>query len=68
MGRPRTAIGTYGHIAVRRRGDRSIAETRIRDADGRMRQVRITARSAALARLVLKEMLLDRPPFGGAQG
>jgi integrase len=66
MGRPRTTIGTYGHIAVRRRGERAIAETRVRDADGRMRQVRVSARSAALARTLLKERLLTRPGFGSA--
>jgi hypothetical protein len=49
MARPRTPVGAYGSIAVRRRGDRAIAETRIRDADGRIRQVRVTARSAAQA-------------------
>lgn len=64
MTRPRTPLGAYGSIAVRRRGDRVVAETRIRDADGRMRHVRVTARTAALARQVLKERLLDRPAFG----
>jgi integrase len=64
MARPRTPIGAYGSIAVRRRGDRTIAETRIRDADGRLRHVRVTARTAAQARLVLKERLLERPAFG----
>ena len=64
MARPRTPVGAYGSIAVRRRGDRVIAETRVRDADGRMRQVRVTARSAAHARNILKERLLDRPTFG----
>ncbi len=55
MARPRTPVGAYGSIAVRRRGDRAIAETRIRDVDGRVRHVRVTARTAAQARLVLKE-------------
>jgi integrase len=64
MARPRTPVGAYGSIAVRRRGDRVIAETRIRDADGRLRHVRVTARTAAQARQVLKERLLDRPTFG----
>ena len=44
-GRPRTAIGTYGAVNLRRRGSRALAETRIRDADGRIRHVRITART-----------------------
>jgi integrase len=66
MARPRTPVGAYGSIAVRRRGDRVIAETRIRDADGRLRHVRVTARTAAQARQVLKERLLDRPTFGSS--
>ena len=62
-GRPRTAIGTYGAITVRRRGSRAVAETRVRDADGRMRHVRITARTAEQARSGLKQRLLSRPGF-----
>ncbi len=64
MARPRTPIGAYGSIAVRRRGDRTIAETRIRDADGRIRHVRVTGRTAAQAQRVLRERLLTRPAFG----
>lgn len=67
MARPRTPVGAYGSIAVRRRGDRVIAETRIRDADGRVRHVRVSARSAARARQVLRERLLGRPLFGGGR-
>lgn len=66
MARPRTPGGAYGSIAVRRR-DRVIAETRIRDADGRLRHVRVTARTAAQARQVLRERLLDRPLFGSTR-
>lgn len=68
MARPRTPIGAYGSIAVRRRRDRAIAETRIRDADGQLRHVRVTARTAAEARLILKQRLLDRPSFGATRG
>lgn len=67
MARPRTPVGAYGSIAVRRREDRAIAETRIRDADGRIRHVRVTARTAAQAQLVLKERLLNRPAFGSTR-
>lgn len=67
MPRPRTPIGAYGAIAVRRRGERVIAETRIRDADGRTRHVRVTARSAAQARQLLRRRLLERPAFGGSR-
>ncbi|HJQ07288.1 MAG TPA: tyrosine-type recombinase/integrase [Nocardioides sp.] len=65
-GRPRTSIGTYGAIHVRRRGSRSVAETRIRDVDGRLRRVAATADSPALARALLKERLLDRSGYGAA--
>jgi hypothetical protein len=67
MARPRTPVGAYGSIAVRRRGDRVIAETRIRDADGRVRHVRVTAQSAAHARVSLQERLLNRPAFGSTR-
>lgn len=67
MARPRTPVGAYGSIAVRRRGERAIAETRIRDADGRVRHVRVTGRSAAQARRSLKERLLNRPAFGSTR-
>ncbi|UFN46503.1 tyrosine-type recombinase/integrase [Nocardioides okcheonensis] len=43
-----------------------IAETRVRDDDGRLRQVRISARSRAQATKILKERLLNRPRFGAA--
>ena len=42
-GRPRTAIGTYGAVYVRRNVDRCVAETRVRDLDGRLRKVTATA-------------------------
>ena len=67
MARPRTPVGAYGSIAVRRRADRAIAETRIRDADGRIRHVRVTARTSAQAQSVLKERLLNRPAFGSTR-
>ena len=63
-GRPRTAIGTYGAISTRRRDGRAIAETRIRDSDGRVRQVRVRARTADRARSILRQRLVSRPGFG----
>ncbi len=63
-GRPRTAVGTYGTLTVRRRDGRAIAETRIRDADGQVRQVRVRARTAEQARAKLKQRLMSRPGFG----
>jgi hypothetical protein len=49
-GRPRTPIGTHGAINTRREGGRVVAETRVRDLDGRLRQVRATGPTAASAR------------------
>lgn len=63
-GRPRTAIGTYGEIHVRPRGRRSVAETRYRDLDGRLRKVTATADSLATARTLLKQRLLNRTGYG----
>ena len=37
-GRPRTPIGTHGAINTRRDGVSVVAETRVRDLDGRLRQ------------------------------
>lgn len=60
-GRPRTPIGTHGAITTRRVGDRTVAETRVRDLDGRLRQVRVFAPTAAAARTRLKERIRERP-------
>jgi len=63
-GRPRTAIGTYGAVYVMRNVDRCVAETRVRDLDGRLRKVTATAGSPSAARALLKERLLIRPGYG----
>lgn len=63
-GRPRTSIGAYGDIYVMTRRGRCIAETRIRDADGRLRKVTATAASQRAATARLKERLLERPSRG----
>lgn len=60
-GRPRTPIGTHGNITTRRRGRRVVAETRVRDLDGRLRQVRVSGASAAAARMRLMERIRERP-------
>jgi len=65
-GRPRTAIGTYGTISIRCAGRHYVAETRFRDADGRLRKVHATAASRANARTLLKERLTDRPATAAA--
>ena len=65
-GRPRTPIGTYGAINTRRDGGRVVAETRVRDLDGRLRQVRATGPTAAAARARLMERLRERPALPSA--
>ncbi|TIC88245.1 site-specific integrase [Nocardioides sp. GY 10113] len=66
-GRPRTPIGIHGTINTRRTGDRVVAEARVRDLDGRLRQVRATGATAAAARTRLLERIRERPqlPSGG---
>jgi len=66
MTRPRIDIGTYGTITTRRTGEQTIAETRVRDADSRVRQVRVCRETAPQARRELKNRLPRRPGFGHA--
>lgn len=63
-GRPRTVIGAYGTISVRRRGSSYVAIARHRDADGRLRRVTGAARSESAAKARLRERLADRPAYG----
>jgi hypothetical protein len=67
-GRPRTPIGTHGAINTRRQPGRVVAETRVRDLDGRLRQVRASGPTAAAARSRLLERIRERPslPSTGA--
>jgi hypothetical protein len=65
-GRPRTPIGTHGAINTRRKGGRVVAETRVRDLDGRLRQVRATGQTAAAARARLMERIRERPALPSA--
>lgn len=60
-GRPRTPIGTHGAINTRRASNRVVAETRVRDLDGRLRQVRASGPTAAAARTRLMERIRERP-------
>lgn len=60
-GRPRTPIGTHGAINTRRESGRVVAETRVRDLDGRLRQVRASGPTAAAARTRLMERIRERP-------
>jgi len=63
-GRPRTPIGTFGAVNVRRTGKSVLAETRVRDPDGQLRRVPASAASAAAARRRLKEKLVARDARG----
>lgn len=67
MGRPKTPIGAYGSITVRHRGRSMVAEARVRDQDGRLRQIRVAGPTAAAARHRLKERLVDRPEQNGGK-
>jgi integrase len=60
-GRPRTPIGTHGAVNTRRAGSLVVAETRVRDLDGRLRQVRASGPTAAAARTRLMERVRERP-------
>ena len=60
-GRPRTPIGTHGAINTRRDRGSVVAETRLRDLDGRIRQVRASGPTAAAARTRLMERIRERP-------
>lgn len=66
--RPRTPIGTHGAINTRRDSSRVVAETRVRDLAGRLRQVRASGPTAATARTRLIERIRERPsvPSSGA--
>lgn len=65
-GRPRIPIGTHGAITTRRQGSRTVAETRVRDLDGRVRQVRASAPTATAAKNRLKERIRERPAMPGS--
>ncbi|MGH3499246.1 MAG: hypothetical protein ACRDP1_17465 [Nocardioidaceae bacterium] len=65
-GRPRTPIGTHGGINTRREEGRVVAETRVRDLDGRLRQVRAMGPTAAAARSRLMERIRERPAIPSA--
>lgn len=65
-GRPRTPIGTHGAINTRRVGSRTVAETRVGDLDGRLRQVRASGATAAAARNRLMERIRERPSLPSA--
>lgn len=66
-GRPRTSIGTYGTMHVKRVGTRRYrARTRVRDADGRLREVKATSSSGNQAKALLRDRLKVRDGYGAS--
>ena len=66
-GRPRTTIGTYGTINVKRVGRRRYrARTRVRDADGKLREVKATSGSGNQAKALLRDRLKMRDGYGAS--
>ena len=64
-GRPRTVIGTFGEVDVKRLAvGRYRASTRYRDVDGRLRRVAATGSNARAAIALLKGRLVDRRGYG----
>ena len=64
MARPRTPIGTYGTISIRRQpSGRYAARTRYRDWDGKSREVQYTASTRPAAERALKKKLAERSLF-----
>lgn len=61
MARPTLPLGTHGRIRVYRLGPKRFrARTKVRDHDGRVREVERTGPSASRAENLLKEALRDR--------
>lgn len=64
MARPRTPIGTFGTITIRRsNGGRYVARTRYRDWDGKSRHVQTTGTTRPAAERSLKKKLSERDLF-----
>jgi integrase len=66
MGRPRLPVGAHGNVRTKRVGKHWVAATRVRDADGRRREVKRSGRTADEARYNLQDALKERPAFGGS--
>lgn len=60
MGRPRTAIGTFGDISVKAGPRAFIASTRFRDWDGKLRRIEATGSSRSSAKAELKKRIAQR--------
>lgn len=60
MGRPRTAIGTFGEVSIRPVNKMYLATTRFRDWDGKLRRVEATGHSRSAAKAELKRRISCR--------
>lgn len=67
-GRPRTSVGTFGNITVRKHGPRFVAGTRYRDWDGQLRRIEATGTTRQSAERALKERIVARTESEGATG
>ncbi|WP_370289055.1 tyrosine-type recombinase/integrase [Nocardioides sp.] len=69
-GRPRQSVGTHGSISFRPKADGYMARTRVRDRDGRTREVTATGKTKGSAERALKAKLEVRRPStpAGLQG
>lgn len=67
-GRPRTPVGTFGAITVRKDGGRFVAATRYRDWDGRLRRVAATGTTRQAAERSVKERIAARTETEGVGG
>lgn len=59
-GRPRTPIGQHGEIWMTMRGRKHVANTWVRDQDGKLRQATATGSSSSAAKVLLKERIAER--------
>ena len=59
-GRPRTPIGQHGDIWMTMRGRKHVANTWVRDHDGKLRQATATGTSSSAAKVLLKERIAER--------
>jgi integrase len=68
MGRRPLPVGSYGNISYRTLGRRKVrALCKVRDADGRIRDVTATGTSNADAREMLLKKIQERPGFTGSE-
>lgn len=67
-GRPRTPVGTFGAVTLRKEGARFVASTRYRDWDGRLRRVEAAGATRQSAERLVKQRIAERTETEGADG